>query len=70
MHQLDTKNKIKIIINRFKNNDFDFVIEKSNLLLKELIDDSQKFNQVMSLRVNRSSCILHDSITKNNMHSA
>ena len=36
MHQLDTKNKIKIIINRFKNNDFDFVIEKSNLLLKEL----------------------------------
>ena len=36
MYKLDTENIIKIIINKFKNNNFDFVIEKSSFLLKEL----------------------------------
>lgn len=39
MNKLDIKNKIQIIINKFKNNDFDFVIEKSNLLLEKLRDN-------------------------------
>ena len=39
MNRLNLKNEIQVIINKFKNNDFDFVIEKSNLLLKELKDN-------------------------------